>query len=96
MILFIVKAVNKNFQTVNTMLISVVVSVAWTHINNVFLVAAVEEVGQFLVDNLVVSGGVQHGLIVDAGVGDAGASGEQGDGGNGEGQFKCFHDIVIE
>jgi len=74
-----------------TLLISVVVSVSGSDINHIFLVTAVEEVGQFLVDNLVVSGGVQHGLVVNTGVGDAGTSGEQGDGGNGEGQFKCFH-----
>ena len=73
------------------LLVSILISVSGSDINRFFLVAAVEEVGQFLVDNLVVSGGVQHGLVVNTGVGDACASGEQGDGGNGEGQFKCFH-----
>jgi len=64
-----------------------------TYIDWFFLVAAVEEVGEFLVDNLVVSGGIQSGLFIEAGIGDACASGEQGDGGNGEGQFKCFHGL---
>ena len=75
------------------MLISVVVTISGSNIDDVFLVAAVEEIGQFLVDNLVVSGRVEHGFIVNAGVGESCASGEQGDGGDSECQFKCFHGL---
>ena len=72
-------------------LVSVVVTISGLNVNDIFLITAVEEIGQFLVDNLVVSGRVEHGLVVNAGVCESCATGEQGDGGDGECKFKCFH-----